>query len=97
MQWKIKKKRKLIYLIRSTSFDREILKPALATASILNEASTVLNELVLTKQKNQAKAETLFEGKEESLPRRFVFKSKQRYLTTSYRNIPNLYMTDSLS
>lgn len=49
MQWKIKKiKNAFCYLIRSTSFDREILKPALATASILNEASTVLKELVLT-------------------------------------------------
>lgn len=49
MQWKIKKiKNAFRYLIRSTSFDREILKPALATASILNEASTVLKELVLT-------------------------------------------------
>lgn len=53
------KNKKLTYLIKSTSFDREILKPALATASILNEASTVLKEFVLTKQTiNQAKAET---------------------------------------
>jgi len=35
------------------------LKPALATASILNEASTVLKELVLTNKQNQATAKKL--------------------------------------
>jgi hypothetical protein len=36
-----------VYLIKSTSFDLEILNPALARASTLNDASTVLNDLVL--------------------------------------------------
>lgn len=36
-----------MYLIKSTSFDLEILNPALARASTLNDASTVLNDLVL--------------------------------------------------
>ena len=64
MQWKIKKKRKLAYLIRSTSFDLEILKPALATASILNEASMVLKVLVLIKTKESSQSRNCFQGKE---------------------------------
>lgn len=36
-----------LLLIKSTSFDLEILNPALARASTLNDASTVLNDLVL--------------------------------------------------
>lgn len=39
-------------LIMSTSFEREILNPALATASTLSDASIVLNDFVLhNKQK----------------------------------------------
>ena len=37
------------YLIKSTSLDLESLNPALAKASNLSDASTVLNVLVLTK------------------------------------------------
>lgn len=36
-----------MYLIKPTSFDREILNPALARASTLSDASTVLKDLVL--------------------------------------------------
>lgn len=36
-----------MHLIRSTNLDRDILNPALARASTLNDASTVLNVLVL--------------------------------------------------
>ena len=36
-----------MYLIKLTNFDREILNPALAIASTLSDASTVLNDLVL--------------------------------------------------
>lgn len=40
------------YLIKSTSFDREILNPALARASTLSDDSTVLNVLVLKMAKS---------------------------------------------
>jgi hypothetical protein len=36
----------------STSFEREILNPALATASALSDASIVLNDFVLHNKQN---------------------------------------------
>lgn len=36
-----------MHLISSANFDRDILNPALARASTLSDASTVLNDLVL--------------------------------------------------
>jgi len=37
----------------STSFEREILNPALASASTLSDASVVLNDFVLHTKQNQ--------------------------------------------
>lgn len=41
------------YRIRSTSFDREILNPALAIASILSDNSMALNDLVLQRVRSE--------------------------------------------
>lgn len=47
--WHLKGKKS--HLIKSTSFEREILNPALATASTRNDASMALNDLVLQRRK----------------------------------------------
>lgn len=46
---RISEKEMINYLMRLTNLDRDILYPALANASTLNEASTVLNDFVLKK------------------------------------------------
>lgn len=91
------------YLIKTASFDRDILNPALARASTLNDASTDLNDLVLqtniqamssfantTSTSIKTARVVCTDTDRENQPWGFKFKGEQGYPCARDWNISNL-------